>query len=155
MPVKPVPAGYGTVTPNMGVRNGAKAIEFYKKAFGATERSRFMMPDGRLAHAEILIGNSVLMMSDESPDQGCNSPQTLGGSAVSFYVYVEDADAVFKKAVSAGAKERIPMQDHFYGDRAGQLEDPFGYRWWIATHKEDVPKEEMEKRMEAMVAQAK
>lgn len=150
--VKPVPAGHRTVSPYLTVKNGAKALEFYKKAFGATETSRLMMPDGRLGHAEIRLGDSLIMLSDEFPEHGGTSPERLGGSPVSVHLYVEDVDAFFTRALAAGAKQRKPVMDQFYGDRSGQLEDPFGHLWWVATHKEDVPLEELQRRLEGMFA---
>jgi PhnB protein len=155
MNVKPIPAGHHTVTPYLAIKNGVKALEFYKKAFGAIEGDKLIMPDGRLGHAEIRLGDSVIMLSDEFPEYGGKSPQTLGGSPVSIHLYVEDVDAFFKKAIAAGAKERKPVANQFYGDRSGQLEDPFGHLWWVATHKEDVPPEEMQKRVQAMFSQKK
>ncbi len=149
MPAQPVPPGFHTVTPYLTVKNALAALEFYTKAFGATERFRMLMPDGRLAHAEIQIGNSIIMMCDEFPEHGGKSPQTLGGSPVNLYVYVADVDAFYNKAVAAGAKASKPVMDQFYGDRSGQLQDPFGHFWWIATHKEDVSPEELKKRMQA------
>jgi PhnB protein len=150
--VKAIPAGYRTVTPYLTIKNGAKALEFYKKAFGATEIYKLMMPDGRLGHAEIRLGDSMIMLGDEFPEYGGKAPDTLGGSPVSIYLYVEDVDAFFKRALAAGAKERKPVMDQFYGDRSGQLEDPFGHLWWVATHKEDVTPEEIQKRAQAMFA---
>lgn len=150
MNVKPIPEGHHTVTPYLAIKNGVAALEFYKKAFGATELAKLILPDGRLGHAEIRLGDSIIMMSDEFPEYGGKSPQTLGGSPVNIHLYVEDVDAFFKKAVAAGAKERKPVSDQFYGDRSGQLEDPFGHLWWVATHKEDVPPTEMQKRVQAM-----
>jgi PhnB protein len=155
MNVKPIPPGHHTATPYLAVKNGVKAVEFYKKAFGATEVYKLVMPDGRLGHGEIRIGDSIIMMSDEFPEYGGKSPQTLGGTPVNIHLYVEDVDAFFKKAVAAGAKERKAVKDQFYGDRSGQLEDPFGHLWWVATHKEDVPPEEMQKRVQAMFGQSK
>jgi uncharacterized glyoxalase superfamily protein PhnB/uncharacterized protein YndB with AHSA1/START domain len=148
--VSAIPTGHHTVTPYLCVRNAIKALEFYKKAFGAVETTRFVMPDGRLGHAEIRVGDSLIMMADEFPEFGGKSPEALGGSAVGLYLYVENVDAFFKKALAAGAKEREPVEDQFYGDRSGRLEDPFGHTWWVATHKEDVPQEELYKRMRAM-----
>ncbi len=142
MSATPIPAGYHTVTPYLAIKNAVKALEFYKTAFGATETSKLMVPDGRLGHAEIRLGDSVIMLSDEFPEYGGKSPETLGGSPVSIHLYVEDVDAFFKRALAAGAKERKPVMDQFYGDRSGQLEDPFGHLWWVATHKEDVAPEE-------------
>ena len=150
MNVKPVPEGHHTVTPYLAIKYGVQALEFYKRAFGATEESKLVTPDGRLGHAEIRLGDSLIMLSDEFPEYGGKSPQTLGGSPVNIHLYVEDVDAFFKKAVAAGAKERKPVMDQFYGDRSGQLEDPFGHLWWVATHKEDVPPQEMQRRVEAM-----
>jgi PhnB protein len=153
--VKAIPAGYRTVTPYLTIKNGAKALEFYTKAFGATEIYKLMMPDGRLGHAEIRLGDSMIMLGDEFPEYGGKAPDTLGGSPVSIYLYVEDVDAFFKRALAAGAKERKPVMDQFYGDRSGQLEDPFGHLWWVATHKEDVTPEEIQKRAQAMFAAKK
>lgn len=150
--VKAIPEGHRTVTPYLAIRNGAKALEFYKKAFGATEAYKLMMPDGRLGHAEIRLGDSMVMLSDEFPEYGGKAPDTLGGSPVSIHLYVEDVDAFFKRALAAGAKERKPVMDQFYGDRSGQLEDPFGHLWWVATHKEDVAPQEMQKRVQEMFA---
>ncbi|HTD88379.1 MAG TPA: VOC family protein [Candidatus Binatia bacterium] len=150
MKVKPIPEGHRTVTPYMAIKNGVKALEFYKKAFGATEVYKLVMPDGRLGHAEIRIGDSIIMMSDEFPEYGGKSPETLGGTPVNIHLYVDDVDGFFKKAVAAGAKERKAVKDQFYGDRSGQLEDPFGHLWWVATHKEDVSPKEMQKRVQAM-----
>jgi PhnB protein len=152
MSVKAIPAGHHTASPYLAIKNAAEALEFYKKAFGANEIYKLMMPDGRLGHAEMRLGDSIIMMADEFPEYGGKAPQTLGGSPVSIYLYVEDVDAFFKKALTAGAKERQPVMDQFYGDRSGQLEDPFGHLWWVATHKEDVAPEEIQKRAEAMFA---
>jgi PhnB protein len=146
MAVRPIPEGYHSVTPYLIVRGGARAIEFYKKAFGATELMRFEGPDGRLGHAEIKIGNSPVMLADEFPEMGFRSPQTLGGAAAGILIYVEDVDARFQQAVAAGATVKQPVQDKFYGDRSGTLEDPFGHSWTLATHKEDVSVEEMHRR---------
>jgi PhnB protein len=153
--VKPIREGHHTVTPYLAIKNAAKALEFYKEAFGASERYKLVMPDGRLGHAEIGLGDSVVMLSDEFPEYGGKAPGSLGGSPVSIHLYVEDVDAFFKKALAAGASERKPVMDQFYGDRAGQLEDPFGHLWWVATHKEDVAPEEMQKRVQAMFAAKK
>lgn len=146
MAVKPVPAGYHTATPYLIIKGAGLAIEFYKKAFGATEIMRFPTPGGCIGHAEIKIGDSPIMMADEYPDMGYVGPQTLKGTSCSILLYVEDADAVFNRAVAAGAKASEPMQDKFYGDRAGTVVDPFGHRWTIATHKEDISVEEMQRR---------
>ena len=152
MTVKAIPAGHRTVTPYLAIKHATKALEFYKKAFGATETYKLLMPDGRLGHAEIRLGDSLIMLSDEFPEYGGKASEQLGGSPVSIHLYVEDVDAVFKKALAAGAKERKPVMDQFYGDRSGQLEDPFGHLWWVATHEEDIPPEELQKRAEAMFA---
>jgi PhnB protein len=153
MPVKPIPNGYHTVTPYLVVKDATSAIDFYKKAFGATELYRMAGPDGRVMHAEIKIGNSPIMMADEFPEMGARSPQSFGGSPVSIYLYVEDVDALFSQAVAAGAKVTRPVKDQFYGDRSGGLEDPFGHVWYVATHKEDVPPEEIHRRFEAAMKQ--
>lgn len=150
--VKPIPEGYHTATPYLIVKGGADAIEFYKKAFGAKESFRMMRPDGRVGHAEIKIGDSVIMLADEHPEIGARSPQTIGGSPVSIHLYVEDVDEVFNKAVAAGAKVQRPLQDQFYGDRTGGLLDPFGHAWYVATHIEDIAPEELHKRAAAAVA---
>lgn len=149
MPVKPVPEGYHSVTPYLIVRGGNDAIEFYKTAFGAVELFRFPVPGGKIGHAEIKIGDSPIMLADEYPEMGHHSPATIGGSPVSLMIYVEDVDAVFNRAVAAGATVKEPLQDKFYGDRNGSVTDPFGHIWHIATHKEDVPMEEMERRAKA------
>jgi PhnB protein len=150
MPVKPVPEGYHTVTPYLIVSGGAKAIEFYKRAFGATEKLRLEGPDGKLGHAEIEIGDSVIMLADEFPEMGAKSPQSIGGTPVGICLYVENVDARFEQAVKAGAKIERPLQDQFYGDRSGTVIDPFGHKWTIATHIEDVSEEELGRRMAAM-----
>ena len=121
----------------MAIKNAVEALEFYKKAFGATESYKLMMPDGRLGHAEIRLGDSVIMLADEFPEYGGKAPQTLGGSPVSIHLYVDDVNAFLKQALAAVAKELKPVMDQFYGDRSGQLEDPFGHLWWVTTHKED------------------
>jgi PhnB protein len=153
MAVKPIPDGYHTVTPYLIVKGAAGAIEFYKKAFGATELMRLADPGGKIGHAEIKIGDSPIMLADEFPEMGFRSPQSLGGSAVGIAVYVEDVDARFSQALAAGAKAVRPVQDQFYGDRSGTLTDPFGHVWTLATHKEDVSPEEIHKRFEAAVKQ--
>jgi len=150
--VKPIPEGYHTATPYLIIKGAGDAIEFYKKAFGATELLRFAMPDGQIGHAEIKIGDSPIMMADEHPQMGYRSPQSLGGSPVSIMIYVEDVDQVFDQAIAAGAKSKDAVQDKFYGDRSGTLEDPFGHIWHIATHKEDISLEEMHKRATAAAA---
>jgi len=146
---KPIPKGYHTATPYLIIKGAAKAIEFYKKAFGAAEMTRMTQPDGRIGHAEIKIGDSLIMLADEFPEMGARSPQSLGGSPVSILLYVQDVDALTSQAITAGAKVVRPVKDQFYGDRSGSLEDPFGHQWHIATHVEDVPPEEMKKRAAA------
>lgn len=153
MAVKPIPDGYHSVTPYLIVKGGASAIDFYKKAFGAKELLRFPGPGGALMHAEIQIGDSPIMLADEMPGMPHRSPKSLGGTPVSIMLYVEDADAVFNRAVAAGATVQRPVVDQFYGDRSGTLEDPFGHVWTVGTHKEDVSSEEMKKRSEAMMKQ--
>jgi PhnB protein len=150
--VKPIPEGYHTVTPYLIIQGAAKAIDFYKQAFGATETMRMPMPDGKIAHAEIKIGDSPVMLADEMPQMGYKNPQALGGSPVSLMLYLEDVDTVFERAVTNGAKAVRPVADQFYGDRMGTLTDPFGHVWSIATHKEDVSADEMQRRMKAMQA---
>ena len=147
--VKPIPDGYHTVTPYLIIKGAAEAIDFYKQAFGAKELFRMPQPDGKIGHAEIKIGDSPIMLADEHPGMGHVGPKTLGGSPVSILLYVEDVDTVFKQAITAGAQEKMPVEDKFYGDRGGSLTDPFGHIWHIATHTEDVTPEEMEKRMAA------
>lgn len=144
--VEPVPEGFRTATPYLIITNAAKAIEFYKEVFKATEVSRLATPDGKVGHAEIKIGDSRLMLADEFPEWDARSPQTIGGSAVFIMLYVEDVDAVVSRAVAAGAKLFKPVEDQFYGDRSGSITDPFGHKWTIATHKENVSPEEMKKR---------
>jgi PhnB protein len=146
---KPIPEGYHTATPYLIIKDAAKAIEFYKEAFGAKEMMRMSQPDGRIGHAEIKIGDSPIMLADEFPEMGARSPQSLGGSPVSILLYVEDVDAFAKQAVAAGTKVVRPVKDQFYGDRSGSFEDPFGHQWHIATHVEDVAPEEMHKRAAA------
>ena len=147
--VEPIPAEYPGITPYLGVKDAAAAIEFYKKGFGATERMRLDAPDGKIGHAEVMLGNTMIMLADESPEDGNLSPQSLGGSPVRLHMYVEDVDAFFDKAVAAGAKVLLPIADQFYGDRSGRLEDPFGHVWLVSTHTEDVSPEEMERRIAA------
>ncbi|OWK36601.1 VOC family protein [Fimbriiglobus ruber] len=151
MSVKPIPDGYHTVTPYLYVHDTAAAIDFYVKAFGATEVMRMPGPGGSVVHAEIQIGTSRVMMADENPEWGNKSPRTLGGTSAGYCLYVEDADAVFARAVAAGATVKRPMADQFYGDRSGTVTDPFGQMWTIATHTEDLSPEEMQARMDAMM----
>jgi PhnB protein len=153
MPVKPIPDGYHSITPYLVIQGAARAIEFYKKIFDAVEVVRMDGPEGKVGHAELRVGDSMVMMADEHPAMGYRGPQALGGTPVSLLLYVTDADAVFSRAVAAGAKVMKPMQDQFYGDRSGTVTDPFGHVWTIATHKEDVPPEEMERRMAAFMKQ--
>lgn len=148
-----IPKGYHSITPVLIVKNGDEAIEFYKNGFGVEERCRMKAPDGRVAHAELKLGDSVFMLSDEYPEMKCLSPKTIGGSPVSMYVYVDDVDSIFNKAISAGGKVLDPVKDQFWGDRQGRLEDPFGHLWSIATHKKDLSEEEMKKAAEAAFSQ--
>ena len=152
--VRPIPEGYHSLTPALVVRDAAKAIEFYKRAFGARELSRMASPDGQSVwHAEIQIGDSRLMLGDESPDMSAlRAPTSLGGSASSVHLYVEDADAAFQRAVDAGATVSMPLEDAFWGDRYGRVTDPFGHEWAIATHTEDMSDEEALRRGEAFAA---
>ncbi len=149
--VRAIPKGFHTVTPYLVVRDAVQAIDFYKRAFGAEELLRVDAPQGRIGHAEIKIGDSIIMLSDEMPGAS-RSPQTLGGTPVTVFLYVKDVDEVFQKAVAAGAKIDMPVMDMFWGDRYGQVTDPFGHCWSLATHKEDVEPEELSKRAEAAMA---
>jgi PhnB protein len=150
---KPIPDGYHTVTPSLVVKGGAQAIEFYKKSFGAIENFRMPGPDGKsLMHAELKIGDSIVMLADEQPDMGCKAPTSVGTSTGSLFLYVKDVDAAYKKAVEAGAKVVMPPADMFWGDRFGQVDDPFGHRWGLGTHKEDVAPDEMAKRQQQFFA---
>jgi PhnB protein len=152
---KAVPDGYHSVTPYLSIKGASKAIAFYKKAFGAEEIYRLDMPDGRVGHAEIQIGDCRVMLADEMPempDAVARSPQTLKGTTTGFHIYVADVDAQFKRAVDAGGAVKRPVQDQFYGDRSGTIEDPFGHVWTVATHVEDVSPEEIKKRMASMSA---
>jgi len=152
MPAKtnPVPQGYHHVTPYLIIKGAAAAMDFYKDVFGATEIMRMPQPDGRIGHAEMKLGDSVIMLADEHPEMDIVSPATLGNSPVGILLYVDDVDATFNKAVSRGAKVNKPMADQFYGDRSGTVIDPFGHKWTIATHVEDVSPQEMERRMAAL-----
>jgi len=152
--VDPIPHGYHSVTPYLFIKGAANALDFYKKVFGATERVRMPGPNGRVMHAELQIGDSIVMLADEHPEMGARSPQTVGGASSSLHVYVQDVDAIAQKAVEAGAQLTRPVQDQFYGDRSGTIIDPFGHMWSIATHIEDVAPEEMKKRMAKVVSQA-
>ena len=144
--VKPIPDGYPQVTPYLIVDGGDAAIAFYTKVLGATERMRMPSPGDRIGHAELTLGDSLVMLADEHPEMGILGPKSVGGTPVTISVYVEDVDSVFERALSEGASSVRPVENQFYGDRSGQFEDPFGHRWSIATHVEDVPPEEMEKR---------
>src|SRR5450755_2374474 len=147
--VKPIPDGYHAVTPYLMINEAAKAIDFYKKVFGAQELMRIPGPGGKVMHAELKIGDSIIMLADEHPEIDARSPQAYGGTPVSLMLYVADVDDVFKRALSAGAKEVRPLKDQFYGDRSGGISDPFGHQWTLSTHVEDVSSEEMQKRMAA------
>ncbi len=153
MAVKPIPDGYHAVTPYLVVEGAAKAIDFYKKVFGATEKHRMAGPDGKVMHAELKIGDSVVMLADEFPEMGFRSPRALGGTPVSLMLYVNNMDEVAGKLTDAGGKTLKPAQNQFWGDRMGTYSDPFGHVWSIATHVEDVDPQEMRKRMEAAMAQ--
>lgn len=153
MALKPIPEGYHSVTPYLIIRGAAEALDFYKRAFGAKELFRFPMPDGKIAHAEIKIGDSPIMLADEMPEMGVRGPNAYGGTPVGIMLYVPDVDALFKQAVAAGAKVVRPLVDQFYGDRSGTVIDPFGHKWTLGTHKEDVSTEEMQRRMAAMEKQ--
>jgi PhnB protein len=148
--VKAIPEGYPVVIPYLHVQGAAKAIEFYKSVFGAVETVRMPGPDGSVAHAELKIGDSIVMLSDEQPQRGALGFRSVGGSPVTMHVYVTDVDTVVQKAVAAGAKLDHPVKNQFYGDRTGPITDPFGHKWYVATHVEDVSSEEMKKRMAAM-----
>jgi PhnB protein len=149
--VKPIPEGYHSLTPYLIVDGAVQALDYYKKAFGATELFR-MEHDGKIAHAEMKIGNSPFMLSDEQPEMGFRGPKALGGSPVGLMIYVEDCDTIFRQAIEAGGELQKDLQDQFYGDRSGTLKDPFGHVWTVATHKEDVTPEEIDKRLAAMAA---
>ena len=148
--VSPIPAGMRTITPHLICAGAAEAIDFYKKAFGAVELSRMPGPDGNVMHASIRIGDSVIMLNDEMPQWGAFGPKSLKGSPVTIHLYVEDADALFAQAVKAGAKVTMPLDDMFWGDRYGKVEDPFGHQWSIGTHVREASPEEMQKAMEQM-----
>jgi len=152
MAVKPIPDGYHTVTPYLAVDDAAEAIEYYKKAFGAKERVRMEAPGGKVGHAELEIGDSLVMLSDSFPQSSTRSPKELGGTSASVFMYVEDVDAVVKQAVDAGATVTMEVADQFWGDRFGSVQDPFGHLWSISTHVEDVPPEEMAERAKAAMA---
>jgi len=151
--VQAIPKGYHSVTPNICVAGADRAIEFYKRAFGAEELSRFPTPDGKIMHAEIRIGDSVIMLGDEMPEQGAKSPTSYGGTPVGFFIYKESVDSAWKQAVDAGAKAVVPLADQFWGDRTGCLEDPFGHRWWLAQHIQDLSPDELRQRAEEAFSQ--
>jgi PhnB protein len=152
--VKPIPEGYHSVTPYLIVKGAAQAIAFYEKAFGAEELYRMPMPDGRVGHAELRLGDSRIMLADEHPEVGALSPGSVGGTPVTIHLYVEDVDEIFARATAAGARVTRPLADQFYGDRLGVLTDPFGHVWSVATHREDVPEDEMRRRAEQHHANA-
>jgi PhnB protein len=155
MTVKPIPEGYRTLTTYLAVDDATKAIEFYERAFGAKERSRMPGPNGTIAHAEIVIGDSVVMLSDPFPQASVKPPAQVGGTTAGLFMYVEDVDAAYRRAIDAGATETMPPEDMFWGDRFGTVTDPFGHSWQIATHVEDLTPEEMAKRgQEAMASMA-
>lgn len=148
MPVKAIPEGYHSITPYLSMKDAVKAIEFYKQAFNATELFRLVAPNGDIGHAEMKVGNSVIMLADECGEGSFRSPTSLGGSSIGLYIYVEDVDALFAQAIQAGAKIIKAVEDQFYGDRNGTLEDPFGHIWFLGTHIEDLTTEEINKRAE-------
>ncbi|HEY2565746.1 MAG TPA: VOC family protein [Acidimicrobiales bacterium] len=149
--VKPIPDGYPRVIPSLVIDGAAAAIEFYGTVLGTSVRMRMESPDGKVGHAELQLGDSVLMLSDEFPDMGFVGPKSVGGTPVTISVYIEDVDAAFQRALDAGATELRPVENQFYGDRSGQFEDPFGHRWNVATHVEDVPEEELGRRAAALM----
>jgi PhnB protein len=153
MATKPIPEGYHTLTPYLAVENAADAIEFYRRAFGAKERMRMPAPNGKIGHAEIEIGDSILMLSDPFPQSTVRPPQELGGTTASIFMYVEDVDATVEQAVSAGATVTMEVQDMFWGDRFGSVSDPYGHTWSVATHVEDLSPEEIAKRGQAAMAE--
>src|SRR5437660_4922638 len=152
MTVQAVPTGYHTITPYMTVRDAARAIEFYKQAFGAVERGTMKGPDGKVMHAELKIGDSVVMLADEQPQFGALSPQSTGGAGMGLHIYVEDVDSAFDRAVNAGATVEMPIGDMFWGDRYGKLRDPFGQKWSMATHTADLSAEDMKRGMDEAMA---
>jgi PhnB protein len=152
MPVRAIPEGYASVTPYLVVAGASKAIDFYKKAFGAIELMRFAAPDGKVMHAELGIGDSRIMLADEMPEMGYRAPQSAGATGTGIMLYVTDVDRVFGDALAAGATSRQDVKDQFYGDRSGALIDPFGHLWTVATHVEDVSSEEMQRRAQAAMA---
>jgi PhnB protein len=153
MSVKPIPDGYHTVTPYLIIGGAARALDFYKAAFGATELMRMADPSGKVMHAEMKIGDSIIMLAEEHPEMGARGPQSIGGSPVSILLYVEDVDGLSEKAIAAGATVVRPVQNQFYGDRSGTFSDPFGHTWTIATHKEDLSPDEIGRRAQQFMAQ--
>ena len=154
MAVKPIPEGYHTLTPSLTVRNAERAIEFYKQAFGAEVRGGVAKgPDGKVMHAELKIGDSVIMLTDEYPEFGSKSPQSIGDSGTGLHIYLDNVDAAFDRAVKAGASVEMPVMDQFWGDRYGKLQDAFGHKWSIATHVKDMPADDMKKAMDEACAQ--
>jgi PhnB protein len=149
---KPVPEGFHTVTPSLIVRGAADAIEFYKKAFGAQELMRMAAPEGRIGHAELKIGDSIIFLADEFPNMGSKSPQTLGGSTGTLNIYVKDVDTTFQQAIAAGGKATMPVADMFWGDRYGSFVDPFGHSWGVGTHKEDLTPQQIDERAKEFYA---
>ena len=152
MSVQAIPKDYHTITPYMTVRDAARAIEFYKQAFGAKEKGVMKGPEGKVMHAELVIGDSIIMLADEFPEFGSLSPQSTGGSGTGLHIYIEDVDSAFDRAVKAGAAVEMPVADMFWGDRYGKLRDPFGHKWSIGTHKADLSMEEMKKGMDETMA---
>jgi PhnB protein len=152
--VKPIPEGYHSLTPYLIIDGAAKALDFYTRVFGARERMRMPSPGGKVGHAEISIGDSLIMLADEHPEMGARGPRSFGGSPVSLMLYVADVDATVKTAVAAGARLVRPVEDKFYGDRSGTIEDPFGHQWHVSTHVEDVPPDEMERRAAAAMGKS-
>jgi PhnB protein len=152
--VNPIPDGYPRVIPSLVIDGASAAIEFYGAVLGTSVRMRMESPDGKVGHAELQLGDSVLMLSDEFPDMGFVGPKTVGGTPVTISVYIEDVDAAFQRALDAGATELRPVENQFYGDRSGQFEDPFGHRWNVATHVEDVPEEELGRRAAALMSES-
>jgi PhnB protein len=148
-----IPEGYHSVTPYLCVSDAARAIEFYKAAFGATEIMRMEAPGGKIGHAELKVGDSIILLADEFPEMNFRSPQTIGGVSTHVYIYDADVDSCVERAIAAGAKLERPVKDQFYGDRTGGIEDPFGHHWYIATHLEDLSPEEIKRRMDAEMGQ--
>jgi PhnB protein len=156
MSVKAIPDGYHTITPALTIRDAARAIEFYKQAFDAQERGVMKSPDGKVMHAELMIGDSIIMLADEFPAYGALSPQSIGGSSTTLHIYLDGVDAAFDRAVKAGAEVEMPVMDQFWGDRYGKLKDPFGHHWSIATHTKDMSADEIKRNMDdAMAKMAK